>query len=84
MKDLRDTFACQLLQRGVPLTRVSSMLGHAEIAITSKHYVSAIPDDEDVDPARREIGEVWPDLLASGDVPTDVPTASPRKGGTRK
>ena len=35
---LRDTFAVELLRRGVPLQTVSILLGHRSIATTEKHY----------------------------------------------
>jgi site-specific recombinase XerD len=35
---LRDTFAVDLLQKGVPMEEVSKMLGHTSISITEKHY----------------------------------------------
>lgn len=34
----RDTFACELLLAGVPLERVSILLGHHSIRVTEKHY----------------------------------------------
>ena len=34
----RDTFAVSLLQAGVPLERVSMLLGHTSIKITERHY----------------------------------------------
>lgn len=34
----RDTFAVELLQVGVPLERVSVLLGHSSIKVTEKHY----------------------------------------------
>ena len=34
----RDTFAVELLLAGVPLDRVSILLGHQSIRITEKHY----------------------------------------------
>jgi site-specific recombinase XerD len=34
----RDTFAVELLLRGVPLERVSMLLGHKSVKITEKHY----------------------------------------------
>jgi integrase/recombinase XerD len=35
---LRDTFAVDLLQNGVPLEEVSKMLGHESIKTTERHY----------------------------------------------
>ena len=35
---LRDTFAVELLQSGVPLERVSILLGHSSIKVTQRHY----------------------------------------------
>ena len=34
----RDTFAVELLLSGVPMERVSVLLGHQSIRITEKHY----------------------------------------------
>jgi integrase len=34
----RDTFACELLLTGLPIERVSILLGHNSIKITEKHY----------------------------------------------
>jgi integrase len=34
----RDTFATELLLQGVPLERVSALLGHSSIRITERHY----------------------------------------------
>jgi integrase/recombinase XerD len=34
----RDTFAVELLLAGVPLERVSILLGHQSVRITEKHY----------------------------------------------
>jgi integrase/recombinase XerD len=35
---LRDTFAVDLLQKGVPLEEVSKLLGHESIKTTEKSY----------------------------------------------
>jgi integrase len=34
----RDTFAVGLLQAGVPIDRVTVLLGHSSIKVTEKHY----------------------------------------------
>ena len=34
----RDTVAVGLLQAGVPMDRVSALLGHSSIKVTEKHY----------------------------------------------
>lgn len=35
---LRDTFAVDLLEKGVPLEEVSKLLGHESIRTTERHY----------------------------------------------
>jgi integrase/recombinase XerD len=35
---LRDTFAVDLLGKGVPLEEVSKLLGHESIKTTEQHY----------------------------------------------
>ena len=35
---MRDTFAIELLLVGVPMERVSMLLGHQSIRITERHY----------------------------------------------
>jgi len=65
-KDLRDTFASQLVSAGIPLLYVSRQLGHSTTGVTEKHYAKWIPGDGDlyVEPIRLEDGEVPADLLA--------------------
>ncbi len=38
IKDLRDTFASQLLTVGIPIQWVSRQLGHSGVSVTEKHY----------------------------------------------
>ena len=38
LKDLRDTYASQLLSCGVSLGYVSHQLGHQDVSTTAKHY----------------------------------------------
>ena len=76
MKDLRDTFASQLLTAGVQLGYVSAQLGHADVAVTAHHYARWIEDDHYREPMRIEPGEVPADLLARLALESD-PTVTP-------
>lgn len=44
---LRDTFAVDLLQRGVPLEEVSKLLGHESIKTTERHYAKWVKARQD-------------------------------------
>lgn len=44
---LRDTFAVELLQKGVPLEEVSKLLGHSSIVTTEKHYAKWVKGRQD-------------------------------------
>jgi integrase/recombinase XerD len=44
---LRDTFAVDLLQKGVPLEEVSKLLGHESIKTTERHYARWIKGRQD-------------------------------------
>ena len=62
-KDLRDTFASQLLTAGIPLKYISKQLGHASTGVTEAHYARYIAE-EYREPMRLAQGEVPADLLA--------------------
>jgi len=79
-KDLRDTFASWLLTLGVPAPWVSEALGHADWAVTARHYARWIPGGDD-EPLRREAGEVDPDLLARL-APVGAESDATRRDGT--
>ena len=64
MKDLRDTFASQLLTSGVSLGYVSKQLGHANVAVTARHYARWTEGDSYREPMPLERGEVPADLFA--------------------
>jgi len=63
-KDLRDTYASQLLSAGVPLPYVSAQLGHSDIAVTARHYSKWCGGDGYRQPLTLREGEVPADLLA--------------------
>ena len=44
---LRDTFAVDLLQKGVPLEEVSKLLGHESIKTTERHYARWVKGRQD-------------------------------------
>jgi len=44
---LRDTFAVDLLTKGVPLEEVSKLLGHESIKTTEKHYSKWVKGRQD-------------------------------------
>jgi integrase/recombinase XerD len=44
---LRDTFAVNLLQRGIPLEEVSKLLGHTSIKTTEKSYAPWVTARQD-------------------------------------
>lgn len=44
---LRDTFAVDLLEKGVPLEEVSKILGHTSIKTTEKHYAKWVKGRQD-------------------------------------
>jgi integrase len=63
-KDLRDTYASQLLTAGVQLGYVSRQIGHADVAVTAKHYARWVAGDDYRDPMARQTGELPADFLA--------------------
>ena len=63
-KDLRDTFASQLLTTGVQLGYVSRQLGHADVSVTARHYARWAGGDAYRNPLTVQDGEVPADLLA--------------------
>jgi integrase/recombinase XerD len=53
----RDTFAVELLMDGVPLERVSVMLGHSSVKITEKHYSPWIRERQEQ--AEADVRKSW-------------------------
>ncbi len=77
LKDLRDTFASQLLTAGVQLGYVSAQLGHADVAVTARHYARWIEGEDGYrEPLHLEPGELPADLLARL-APESDPTVTP-------
>ncbi len=63
-KDLRDTFASQLLTAGVQLGYVTRQLGHSDVSITARHYARWAGGDGYRRPLEVGKDEVPADLLA--------------------
>lgn len=63
-KDLRDTFASQLLTAGIQLGYISEQLGHADVATTARHYARWAGGKAYRLPLEVLAGEVPADLLA--------------------
>ncbi len=63
----RDTFAVALLQSGVPMDRVSVLLGHSSIKVTEKHYSTWVR-------ARQE--QLEADVRHTWGQPLDPPTST--------
>ncbi len=78
MKDLRDTYASQLLTCGVNVAYVSRQLGHADLNVTTDHYARWCGGDEYREPMRLGPGELPADLLAR--VAPEVTSESPHLG----
>ena len=64
MKDLRDTFASQLLTCGVSLGYVSAQLGHSDVSTTARHYARWVGGDTYRAPMQLGDGDVAADFLA--------------------
>ncbi len=62
-KDMRDTYACQLLTQGIPLAYIAGQLGHEQVTTTARHYASWIDQD----------GYRNPPPVADDEVPADLP-----------
>ena len=63
-KDLRDTFASQLLTAGVQLGYVSRQLGHSDVSVTARHYARWAGGDAYRSPLEVREDEVPADLLS--------------------
>jgi integrase len=82
-KDLRDTFASQLLTAGVQLGYVSRQLGHADVSVTARHYAKWAGGDAYRSPLEVGRDEVPADLLArlaAGSPQSPHSAAQARKG----
>jgi integrase/recombinase XerD len=53
----RDTFAVELLLKGVPLERVSILLGHSSVKVTEKHYAPWIRERQEQ--AEADVRRTW-------------------------
>ena len=65
----RDTFAVELLLAGVPIERVSILLGHQSVRITEKHYVPWVRSRQEQ--LEADLASAWerdPLVLSHGEV----------------
>lgn len=69
----RDTFAVELLLAGVPIDRVSALLGHSSVAITELHYGPWVRARQEQ--AEADVRRTWP---------TEDPSASVQDEGYKK
>ena len=82
MKDLRDTYASQLLTCGVQLGYVSRQLGHSKPTVTADHYAKWCGGDDYRDPLTPRNGELPADLLAR--IPAESPSYSRHPDGSTR
>lgn len=72
---LRDTFAVDLLEKGVPLEEVSKLLGHRSIRTTERHYAKWVKGRQDRQDA--VVKATWAacvsNIQSNGQVFHDVP-----------
>jgi integrase/recombinase XerD len=54
----RDTFAVELLVKGVPIEQVSVLLGHSSLKVTEKHYAPWVKARQDQ--LERSVRLAWP------------------------
>jgi hypothetical protein len=74
----RDTFAVELLLAGVPIERVSILLGHQSVRITEKHYAPWVRSRQEQ--LEADLARAWtrdPLVLSNGEVHAGtLPTAT--------
>ena len=76
LKDLRDTFASQLLTAGIGLKYISRQLGHSSVVTTERHYAKWVQEDDFYrEPMQLLEGEVPADLLARLEPAEEIPLA---------
>lgn len=79
----RDTFAVDLLLAGVPIERVSALLGHSSIRITEKHYAPWVVARQEQ--AEADVRRAWlRDPLALMEGAVGEQRRETRSAGTRK
>jgi integrase len=54
---LRDTFAVELLNEGVPIESVTVLLGHRSKAVTEKHYAPWVKERQDI--VEQHVMKTW-------------------------
>ena len=69
LHDLRHTFASQAVARGVPLSTVARLLGHADTTMTFRY---AHVSDREVEAAAERVGKVIESAMADGELPGHI------------
>jgi integrase len=78
----RDTFAIELLLAGVPIERVSTLLGHSSVKITERHYAPWVRERQEQ--LEADLDRTWdrdPILFALGEA---AQKEAPPDGGMRR
>lgn len=60
----RDTFSIELLQAGVPIERVSMLLGHQSVRVTERHYNAWTKARQEQ--AEADVRRAWDETAAFG------------------
>jgi integrase/recombinase XerD len=71
----RDTFAVELLNKGVPIDRVSLLLGHSSVKVTEKHYAPFVKERQQQ--LEMYARMAWEDsAVDAGDIQSRTPSVS--------
>ena len=72
----RDTFAVELLNKGVPIDRVSLLLGHSSVKVTEKHYAPFVKERQQQLESYARMA--WDETAASSGPPKRLGRSNPK------